>query len=93
MDRRSFIRSLGGAIAASMLPFQKPLPNPRLFGVKAMLDECDRFIHCTGNLDLAMYCEAVYAIARKRQSTKPDMIEIYVSKQFVDSFFFGKPIA
>jgi hypothetical protein len=30
MKRRAFLRSLGGAVAAAMMPFTKPLENPYL---------------------------------------------------------------
>jgi hypothetical protein len=60
MKRRAFLRSLGGAVAAAMLPFQKPI-EPRMItgkwmanenvGIKAILDQCDRVVEMPSSGD------------------------------------------
>lgn len=97
MNRRAFMRSLGGAVAAALVPFVWPMRKD--IGVRAILGSCDRVLEYK-ELDLKALNDLVYQVARNRKGL--DTIDIYTDqrgkewleqKAFVEMFFFNKPIA
>jgi hypothetical protein len=76
MKRRAFLRSLGGAVAAAMMPFIRPIEQPKFTpwynGILALLKQSE-------SCALNWYADD--------GGVSPE-----VSRAFVDTFFFGKTI-
>lgn len=83
MNRRFFIRSIGGAVAAAMLPFARPLElniEGRWIGIKEQLRMCDRFKGNVEPLDLRKMMDLMYELKKLRESksTAQEFRDFYV---------------